>query len=354
MAASDKQQISFCTAADGTRIAYATVGSDRRWCAPALAQPPRVRLQSPVWRPWLAELRGRTPVRYDDRACGLSDWDVADISFDSWFADLEAAVSAAGLARFALFGMSRAPLAIAYAVRHPQRVSHLVLAGGFARGRCRRGQPQQADEMRVEHDLVRLGWGRENRLPASLHQPVPAGRRPRADPLVRRPAARLGIARERRPDHRSLQPCIDVVDLLPQVKVPTLVLHARRRAHPVRGGRLLASGIPGARFVPLDGTNHAARRRACVGEVLARGPRIPRQRRRRLGGPRRPCLRSPAASGRCSNCWRGLANDEIAERLGIAAKTVRNQVSAIFDKLQVSTRAQAIVCAREAGLGSQE
>lgn len=361
MAVSDKQQIRFCTAADGTRIAYATVGSG----------PPLVRAshwlshlefdwESPVWRPWLTELsRGRTLVRYDDRASGLSDWDVADISFDSWFADLEAVVSAAGLARFALFGMSRgAPLAIAYAVRHPQRVSHLVLAGGFARGRCRRGQPQQADEMRLELDLVRMGWGREN--PAFRRhftsQFLPDGGLEQIrwfDDLQRVSVSPENAARIIEASSR-----IDVVDLLPQVKVPTLVLHARGDARiPFEEGRLLASGIPGARFVPLDGTNHVllegepawARFWHEVHGFLGSGD---------AAASARPTKALPALTGRERQVLellaRGLANDEIAERLGIAAKTVRNQVSAIFDKLQVSTRAQAIVCAREAGLGSQE
>ncbi|MBX3592388.1 MAG: alpha/beta fold hydrolase [Burkholderiaceae bacterium] len=361
MAVSDKQQIRFCTAADGTRIAYATVGSG----------PPLVRAshwlshlefdwESPVWRPWLTELsRDRTLVRYDDRASGLSDWDVADISFDSWFADLEAVVSAVGLARFALFGMSRgAPLAIAYAVRHPQRVSHLVLAGGFARGRCRRGQPQQADEMRLELDLVRMGWGREN--PAFRRhftsQFLPDGGLEQIrwfDDLQRVSASPENAARIIEASSR-----IDVVGLLPQVKVPTLVLHARGDARiPFEEGRLLASGIPGARFVPLDGTNH----------VLLEGEpawtRFWHEVHGFLGSgdaaaSAGPTKALPALTGRERQVLellaRGLANDEIAERLGIAAKTVRNQVSAIFDKLQVSTRAQAIVCAREAGLGSQE
>lgn len=361
MSGPDSQKIRFCTAADGTRIAYATTGSG----------PPLVRAahwlshlefdwQSPVWRPWLTELaRDRTLVRYDERACGLSDWQVDEISLDAWLADLETVVAAAGLARFALFGMSQgAAVAIAYAVRHPERVSHMVLMGGFARGRTRRGQPQQAEELRLELDLMRLGWGRENpafrRHFTSQFLPEGTLEQIRAfDDLQRASASAENAARI-----LETGSGIDVVDLLPRVTVPTLVMHAREDARiPFEEGRLLASMIPGARFVPLESRNHVLldgepawarfwqELRAFLGTGTAQGeernaPALPE-----LTARERQVLELLA---------RGLANDEIAERLGIAAKTVRNQVSAIFDKLQVSTRAQAIVSAREAGLGRPE
>jgi len=361
MAGPDPQKIRFCTATDGTRIAYATTGKG----------PPLVRAAhwlshlefdwtSPVWRPWLAELaREHTLVRYDERACGLSDWQVDDISFDAWLTDLETVVSAAGLARFALFGMSQgAAVAIAYAVRHPQRVSHLVLMGGFARGRARRGQPHLADEVQLELDLMRIGWGRENhafrRHFTSQFLPEGTLEQIRAFDELQRASASAGNAA------RILETGsdIDVVDLLPKVQAPTLVLHARDDARiPFEEGRLLAGTIPDARLVPLDSRNHILLEgepawRVFWDEVhafLSTG---------RAASPARPASTLPALTARERQVLellaRGLANDEIAERLGIAAKTVRNQVSAIFDKLQVSTRAQAIVCAREAGLGSQE
>jgi pimeloyl-ACP methyl ester carboxylesterase/DNA-binding CsgD family transcriptional regulator len=356
----DTQQIRFCAAADGARIAYATVGSGA----------PLVRAahwmshlefdwESPVWRPWLTELaRDRTLVRYDERACGLSDWEVREISFDAWVADLEAVVSAAGLARFALFGMSQgAAIAIAYAVRHPERVSQLLIFGGFVYGRARRG-PLQAEETRLEMDLARLGWGREN----------PAFRRhftsqflPEAtleeirwfDDLQRVSASPENAARI-----IETSSGIDVADLLPRVAVPTLVLHAREDARiPFDQGRLIASAIPGARFVPLDSRNHV------LLESEPAWPRFWQEVRAFLGAGRavgkdRSAREFPDLTARERQVLellaRGLANDEIAERLGISAKTVRNQVSAVFDKLGVSTRAQAIVKAREAGLGTAE
>jgi DNA-binding winged helix-turn-helix (wHTH) protein len=131
------QQIQFCTSADGTRLGYATTGSG----------PPLVKAaqwlshleydwESPVWRHWLEELTSRfTLLRYDERGCGLSDWDVPSLTFDDWVDDLETVVDASGLERFPLLGISQGgPVAMAYAVRHPERVSHLVLVGPYARG----------------------------------------------------------------------------------------------------------------------------------------------------------------------------------------------------------------------------
>jgi pimeloyl-ACP methyl ester carboxylesterase len=140
VATTAKQTIRFCTGDDGTRIAYAESGEG----------PPLLKVanwlshlefdwNSPVWRHWLVELsRRHRLIRYDERGCGLSDWNVADQSFDAWLRDLEMVVEANGLDRFALLGISQgAAVAIAYAVAHPERVTHLVLHGGYARGRTR-------------------------------------------------------------------------------------------------------------------------------------------------------------------------------------------------------------------------
>ena len=160
-----EQQIRFCTAADGVRIAYATVGEG----------PPVVKAanwlnhleydwKSPIWRPLLEELaQDFRLVRYDERGNGLSDWNAADLSLDCFVRDLEAVVDAAGIERFALFGVSQGgAVAIAYAVRHPERVSHLVLHGAYGRGWARRGNPQETERRRVMLDLIRLGWGHDN------------------------------------------------------------------------------------------------------------------------------------------------------------------------------------------------
>jgi pimeloyl-ACP methyl ester carboxylesterase/DNA-binding CsgD family transcriptional regulator len=355
MDALQSQQIRFCAASDGTRIAYASVGKG----------PPLLRAahwmshlefdrESPVWRPWLTELaRERTLIRYDERACGLSDREPADVSFKAWADDLEAVVAAAGLAKFALLGMSQgASIAIDYAVRHPERVSHLVIYGGFARGRARRGATH-ADEAQVELDLTRIGWGREN--PAFRRhftsQFLPNGTLEQIrwfDDLQRVSASPESAVRI-----IQLVSDVDVVDLLPRVRVPTLVLHARGDARiPFDEGRLIASSIPGARFVPLESQNH----------VLLEGepawPRFWQEVHAFLGGgagTADKALAFPELTGRerqvAELLARGLSNEEIAGQLGISAKTVRNQVSAVFDKLGVASRAQAIVKVRESGLG---
>ena len=348
------QQIRFCTAPDGVRLAYATLGKG----------PPLVRaahwmthlefdLESPVWRPWLTELsRDNTLVRYDQRGCGLSDREVGEISFDAWLADLEAVVEAAGLARFALLGASQsAALAIAYAARHPLRVSHLVLYGGFARGRLRRDSRAQAEEAELQRGLIRLGWGSDD--PAFRQffttQFLPDGTPEQVawfNEVQRRSATPETAGRI-----FDVTSAIDVIELAPRVSMPTLVLHGREdKRAPFEEGRLIAARIPGARFVPLETRNHALveqdtawpRFLAEIRTFLDAGGAVAAPRFPELTAREREVLELIA---------RGLANDEIAARLGIASKTVRNQVSALFDKLGVSTRAQAIVKAREAGLG---
>ena len=196
------QEIRFCTAGDGTRLAYAVSG----------AGPPLVKAanwlshldydwESPIWRHWLAELSRRFRlVRYDERGCGLSDWDIGRFSFDDWVDDLETVVDATGLDRFSLLGISQGgPVAIAYAVRHPQRVSHLVLLGSFAQGRRKRARTPGELELAEAHiEIVRLGWGRPDPdVPADLRIPLPARRHPRAVAQFRRASAALDIPGER-------------------------------------------------------------------------------------------------------------------------------------------------------------
>src|ERR1700750_783594 len=157
----------FCAASDGVRLAYGVHGSG----------PPLVKAanwmthlehdwRSPVWRHWLDALgEHHTVVRYDERGCGLSDRDVTDaaLTFERWVADLETVVAAAGVDRFTLLGISQgAALAIAYAVRHPERVSRLVICGGYARGRARRDDPAEREEADVLVSLIRVGWGRSS------------------------------------------------------------------------------------------------------------------------------------------------------------------------------------------------
>jgi pimeloyl-ACP methyl ester carboxylesterase/DNA-binding winged helix-turn-helix (wHTH) protein len=255
------QRISFCTAADGTRLAYATIG----------AGPPLVKAanwlshldfdwESRVWRHWLVELSRRfTLVRYDERGCGLSDWDVDRFTFDDWVDDLETVVDAAGLDRFPLLGISQGgPVAIAYAVRHPERVSHLVLLGSFAQGRRKRARsPEEAELTETRIDLVRLGWGQAD---PAYRQVFVARFLPEAtqeqwrdfDELQRRSTSPRNAWR-----FLDEFANIDVTDLAKRVTAPTLILCARREPDNMfEQSRLLASLIPGSRLVPLDSANH--------------------------------------------------------------------------------------------------
>jgi pimeloyl-ACP methyl ester carboxylesterase/DNA-binding CsgD family transcriptional regulator len=306
---------------------------------------------SPVWRHWLAELSSdRTLVRYDGRGCGLSDWDAADLSFDAWVRDLEAVADAARLTRFALLGISRGgAIAIAYAARHPERVSHLVLYGAFVRGKSQ----VDIDEHEMAIRLAETGWDRENpavrQMFATLLQPDGTPEQHRSFTEMMR------LATSARNAGRLLREsaALDVTSLATKVGCPTLVLHARNDARvPFEEGRLTASLIAGAQFVPLEGRNHilvesepawahfVAELRAFLPEAMDRD-----------------ALRGGFAdlSNRETEILEmiaeGIDNREIAARLALSEKTVRNHINSIFSKLDVQSRAQAIVRARDAGFG---
>ncbi len=202
-----RQDIHFCTATDGTRIAYATVGTG----------PPLVRAahwithldydwQSPVWRHWLVGLaRDHQFIRYDERGCGLSAHDVDDFSIDAFVQDLEAVVDDLGLDRFPLLGVSQGgPIAITYAARHPERVSHLILLGAYAHGRLRRATTdEQRREAELQFEVARSGLGSAGPgLPALLHLDVHPGRPAGPVGLLRRAAAAHDVGRERGADAR--------------------------------------------------------------------------------------------------------------------------------------------------------
>jgi pimeloyl-ACP methyl ester carboxylesterase/DNA-binding CsgD family transcriptional regulator len=255
------QRVHFTTSFDGTRIAYAVSGSG----------PPLVKVatfmshleydwESPVWRHWLDEFtRSHTLIRYDERGNGLSDWDVEDLSFETWVRDLEAVVDAAGVQRFPLFANSQAgTVAIAYTVRHPEKVSRLVLYGAYARGWLNRNlTEQQREEEQLIIKLMRVGWGQDN---PAFRQVFAVQLRPDAtteelrafDEQMRISTSAENAARLESEMHRT-----DVRTLAPLVQVPTLVLHPLKDAAvPFEEGRLLASLIPNAQFVALESKNH--------------------------------------------------------------------------------------------------
>jgi pimeloyl-ACP methyl ester carboxylesterase/DNA-binding CsgD family transcriptional regulator len=333
-------EIRFCTASDGVRLAYAVYGHG----------PPLVRVatwlthleqdwESPVWRHWLDRLGERhTVVRYDERGCGLSDAEVGTPSVETWVGDLEAVVEATGLERFALLGVSQgAAVAVAYAARHPHRLSHLVLYGGYARGRSLRGQRKEEEAL---VSAIHAGWSSED--PAFRHVFsmlfLPHGTPAQMawyDELLRTTASADVAVRLFRA--RGL---IDVTTIAPIVEVPTLVLHARRdHVVPFEEGRRLAALIPGARFVALDSANHILLANEPAWNVFASeldeflGT---------SGGPSRSAVLadlSPRELEVLELVASGLTNDAIAERLFLSARTVERHLSNIYAKLRLSGKA---------------
>lgn len=253
------QEIRFCTTPDDVRIAYATMGSG----------PPLVKAanwlshlefdrKSPVWRHWLLELsRDHTLIRYDERGCGLSDWDV-EFSLEAWVRDLEAVVDTLGLERFPLLGISQGgAVAVTYAVRHPERVSHLILYGAYAEGWRRREDPAEQAEREALQTLMRRGWGRDNPAYRQLFTSLflPGGTPEQASWFNE--LQRISTSPDNAVRFQQTFGDIDVGDLLPRVTAPTLVLHARHDGRiPFEQGRFLASHIPGSRFVELESQNH--------------------------------------------------------------------------------------------------
>ena len=254
-----RQEIHFCLASDGVRIAYAEVGKG----------PPLVKAanwlnhleydwESPIWCHLLQTLASEHQlIRHDQRGNGLSDREVDDISFDAFVRDLESVVDASNLERFPLLGISQGcAISIAYALRHPHRVSRLVLYGGFARGWLKRN-PDDAEKFEAMTTLMRHGWGQENPAFRQMFtsQFIPGGTVEQMRWL--NDLQRLTASPDNAVRIMKALANIDLTYLLPQVRIPTLVLHCRSDARvPFEEGRRLAAGIPGAQFVALEGHNH--------------------------------------------------------------------------------------------------
>ncbi len=347
------QTIGFCTSRDGTRIATAVVGKG----------PPLVRaahwlshveydVTSPIWLPWLRLLStGHRYLRYDQRGCGLSDREVADFSLDAMVDDLEAVTRPLASRPFPLIGMSQGgAIAIAFALRYPERVSRLLLVGAYGRGSYRRptGQSQRR-EAEALLTLVRVGWGRQN---AAFRQVFTSQFIPDGTPQQHRWWTEL--------EQRTASPetaaaileafyRIDVTELATKLDLPVLVMHSRGDARiPFDEGRLLASLIPGARFVPLDSDNHVLLEGEPAWSVFCSELRgfvdaghgaDPVAGFEDLTHAERQVLAILAE---------GHDNATIASRLAKSEKTVRNQVSSILGKTGIGSRAALIVRAREA------
>jgi pimeloyl-ACP methyl ester carboxylesterase/DNA-binding winged helix-turn-helix (wHTH) protein len=265
------QEVTFCRTGEGINLALATVGVG----APLIKVANWLThieydWESPIWSPLLQHLAERCRlVRYDGRGNGLADRDVADISFDAFVRDLEAVVEATGVDRAAILGISQgAAVAIAYAVLHPERVSKLILYGGYAQGRNKRGSAAEVEMARAFLAILRHGWGDERSAFMKAFSSVffPNGSPQQIKWLV--DLQRITTSPENAARIRNACDEIDVVDLLPKVQAPTLVIHCRHdNVAPVEQGRLMARSIPHAKFVTLDSDNHV---------VLAGEPAWPR------------------------------------------------------------------------------
>ncbi|HEY8550132.1 MAG TPA: alpha/beta fold hydrolase [Vicinamibacterales bacterium] len=348
-----RQRVRYATMSDGTRLAWAETGAGQtivkaaNWLTHLDYE-----WESPVWRHWLELFSSFARfVRYDERGCGMSEWNDTPLSLEGWAADLGAIVDAADPeGPVSLLGISQgAATCIQYALRHPERVARMVLYGGYARGSARRGTPDAYRAFRAMVDLAHVAWERSNPAFRQVFTSrfIPDGTAEQLqwfNDLCLKTATGPIVAKllEARAE-------VDISGSLAGVRVPTLVLHARDdEVIPVSEGRIIASGIPGAEFVELDSRNHI---------LLEHEPAWQRFRAAVLAflqpeaAAAAPVFAALSARERqvLALMTDGLSNTEIAERLAISEKTVRNHASNLFDKLGVWSRAQAIVFARDHG-----
>jgi class 3 adenylate cyclase/pimeloyl-ACP methyl ester carboxylesterase len=254
------QRVQFATAPDGVQIAWASIGEG----PPVLKAPNWLNhldyeWRSPVWGPVLAELvRHWRLVRFDQRGNGLSDWDVKEISESAMISDMAVVADTARLERFALLGISQGcAFSIRYAVEHPERVTCLVLLGGYLRGRLRRPDPDQKNLYEALTMMIRDGWGSPNPVfrgffTSSFIPDAPPEIAASFDELQR-----IATSPENALRLWEMNARVEVTELAKQVRVPTLVLHCTGdRVAPLQEGRDIARLIQGASFIELPGNNH--------------------------------------------------------------------------------------------------
>jgi len=256
----DQSPVRFCSSADGVRIAHAKVGKGYpivavgSWMSHLEED-----WSNPTWGHYIGNLaRDFTVIRYDQRGNGMSEWDNVDISFDKMVDDLKAVIDCYDYEKVALFGPSQATsVSIAYAQQYPEKVSHLILHGAYARGRCKRGNPEGIEESKALVTLIRQSWGRDNpmvrQMMTSLFMPD-ATQEESAwfNEFQRTCGPGENLAR-----FRELFDDIDVSNLLAEINIPTLVVQCvGDSVAPLSEGKLIASRIPGARLVTLNSNNH--------------------------------------------------------------------------------------------------
>ena len=298
-----KQQVRYCKAADGTKLAYSIVGEG----------PPIVKTanwlnhiehdwESPLWRHWIKEFtRGRSLVRYDERGNGRSDWDTPELSLDAFVSDLEAVVDELKLESFDLLAISQgAAVAVAYAVRHPERVRHLVICNGYAAGWTLRGDAAELARREAMLTLTEVGWGADNPTYRQLFTNIYV---PEASPQQMgwfNEMQRLSASPENAVKLQRALGALNVRDLLGQVRTPTLIFHSRNdQAVPFSQGEELAAGIPGAAFVPLESRDHILLEGEPAWTMFAEMTRefLCRDQAERMRPPARPSDRIDFANG---------------------------------------------------------
>ena len=352
-----KQKIRLCTADDGVRLAYALTGAGTP-LVKAANYLTHLEHDWPVWQHWLDEFSTHFQLlRYDERGSGLSDREVQHFSIDAWVNDLHAVTLAAGLKRFPLLGISQgASVALAYAVRYPERVSHLILYGGYARGRYHRGlTPDQRLEAETMVNAMRLGWGKQNPAFRQLFSTLLMPEANTTQHHQLNELARLSASPETAARMEEAFYNINVVNIAEQVTTPTLVLHARNdMCIAFEEGRLLAALIPGAEFVPLDSNNHILLADEPAWSEFCRHVRhFLNTRAQSTPADLPPGFADLTERERevLHRIAQGLSNPQIAQVLHISEKTVRNHITHIFSKLNLNRRSEVIVLAQKLGFG---
>lgn len=348
-----RQHIRYVTVSDGIRLAWADSGE-----GPVVVKAANwlthleYEWDSPLWRHWLRFFSTHFRfVRYDERGCGMSDWRTGRLSVDRWTDDLEAVIDAARPKEpVTLLGISQGGIAcLNYAIRHPDRVERLILYGAYLRGAYLRGTAESRAVYRAMVELVRSAWGSDNPTFRQVFTSrfVPGAR---ADQLQWfNELCRRSSTGENAAQLFDARASVDFGSSVAAVRAPTLVLHARNDAVvPIEEGRCLAAGIAGAEFVELDSANHV---------LLQDEPAWGRFQDAVLAFMRPDSAEAARAFHALTSRERevlslmceGLSNGDIARRLAISEKTVRNHASNVFDKLGVLSRTRAIVFARERG-----
>jgi len=354
-----RQQIRFAKASDGMQLAWARSGE-----GPTLVKAANwlthleYEWRSPVWKHWLEFFsRHFHFVRYDERGCGMSGWrPECELTLDRWAADLGSVIDAAEPeGPVILLGISQgAATCVRYAVEHPERVARMVLYGGYAHGASTRGTPETQAAYRAMVELARVAWGKDNPTFRQVFTSrfIPGGSAEQLqwfnDLCLKTTSAdvvsRLMTARS----------VVNVEALLPQVRTPTLVLHARDdEVIPVAEGRFLAGAIPNAEFVELDSRNHILLEHESAWSRFQEAV-LAFLRSEQPSGTSVFAALSARERDILALICEGRGNTDIAGRLGISEKTVRNHTSNLFDKLGVWSRAQAIVFARDHGFVGSE